>query len=762
MADLRRFTELAHERPAGEVLYQFLRDSGLLSQAGLDGLGRGRGGAPEHRPLLRHRPGPVRPAARRSGRLRGPASPDADRRRRRSRRPPRSTPDADAVAVLTVHKAKGLEFPVVFMTGPGRRPLPGPDAPRAAGPAGGAGAGDAAGGRRSRPGGAAALLRRHDPRPRRAGPDPCRRLRRAAGAARVAVRARGPGPAGRRPRPARSVEGAAHAPLERLAAFEPKAEAVGARPRGRVEGPLSLSFYQVDDYLTCPLKYKYVHVLRVPIAPHHSIVYGAALHQAVQEFHRRQARGYLMTEDELLAAFDRAWSNEGFLTREHEEARLAAGRAALRRFREGAAAARDGRAGLRGARVQLHSGRRSDPRPDGPRGHRAAAGRRRCARRSRARSSTPTRSAPALPGLHPERVTITDYKSSDVRDPVRARERARESLQLQIYAMAYQAETGTAARTPCSCGSSSRAWSGGSRWTRSGSTRPATRSGARPPAFEPGSSRPRRTTSPAATAPFATSARRARPSDRRPARRSRSTSATRWCRSRPRPMADVVRLTADDELASLVGCAAEEFVRVWGEERLRQFAEDVPQGREADMDVRVGPGPGPAARLLRPGSPASAGTTSRRRLLASRARSRRILDTYADGLRRDDAGPARDRADARAAGPPVPRSASSRTGRWRWPSIASSRPPGWSRHLAAVVVSQRVGCVKPAAGDLRGRGARARRRLRAGDPARRRRPRRRRGRRPAVPAGGPRWVRMKPEDSPLPDRAAGSGRDART
>jgi DNA helicase-2/ATP-dependent DNA helicase PcrA len=50
--------------------------------------------------------------------------------------------------------------------------------------------------------------------------------------------------------------------------------------------------------------------------------------------------------------------------------------------------------------------------------------------------------ARVLPGFYPERVTITDYKSSDVRDPARARERARESLQLQIYAMAYQAETG--------------------------------------------------------------------------------------------------------------------------------------------------------------------------------------------------------------------------------------------------------------------------------------------------------------------------------
>jgi CRISPR/Cas system-associated exonuclease Cas4 (RecB family) len=41
-----------------------------------------------------------------------------------------------------------------------------------------------------------------------------------------------------------------------------------------------------------------------------------------------------------------------------------------------------------------------------------------------------------------ERVTITDYKSSDVRDPAKARQRARDSLQLQIYAMGYEAMTG--------------------------------------------------------------------------------------------------------------------------------------------------------------------------------------------------------------------------------------------------------------------------------------------------------------------------------
>jgi DNA helicase-2/ATP-dependent DNA helicase PcrA len=155
-----------------------------------------------------------------------------------------------------------------------------------------------------------------------------------------------------------------------------------------------------------------------------------------------------MTEDELLASFDRAWSNEGFLTREHEEARLAAGRAALRRFREGqlkpgavvpAYVEREFSFSLDGDRIRGRMDRvdiqrlsiQPQAEADGAPGAEAADS------RQHADAVSPT-----LPGLHPERVTITDYKSSDVRDPARARERARESLQLQIYAMAYEAETG--------------------------------------------------------------------------------------------------------------------------------------------------------------------------------------------------------------------------------------------------------------------------------------------------------------------------------
>jgi DNA helicase-2/ATP-dependent DNA helicase PcrA len=231
-------------------------------------------------------------------------------------------------------------------------------------------------------------------------------------------------------------------PLDRLAAFAGAAEPAEAA-RGPIEEPLSLSFYQVDDYLTCPLKYKYAHVLRVPLAPHHALIYGAALHKAVQVFHHRHARGQVMSEQELSEVFEAAWTNEGFVSREHEEARLEAGRAALRRFREAQLEP--------GAVIPTYVEREFSFMLDGDR----IRGRwDRVDVESADDAGTP--GEPALPATEPhadvvtptlgmlgrERVTITDYKSSDVRDPARARQRARDSLQLAIYAMAYEAMTG--------------------------------------------------------------------------------------------------------------------------------------------------------------------------------------------------------------------------------------------------------------------------------------------------------------------------------
>ncbi len=182
-------------------------------------------------------------------------------------------------------------------------------------------------------------------------------------------------------------------------------------------------------------------MLRVPLAPHHSLIYGSALHAAVAEFHRRHARGDVMSEEQLFASFEAAWTNDGFLSREHEEARLAAGREALRRFRAAqlepgaitpAYVEREFSFLLDGDRVRGRMDRvdivpRDPSEPVPVMADDAGSG---------ADVVEPTL------GLAPERVVITDYKSSDVRDPARARQRAKDSLQLSIYAMGYEAMTG--------------------------------------------------------------------------------------------------------------------------------------------------------------------------------------------------------------------------------------------------------------------------------------------------------------------------------
>jgi DNA helicase-2/ATP-dependent DNA helicase PcrA len=229
---------------------------------------------------------------------------------------------------------------------------------------------------------------------------------------------------------------------ERIAATAVAAPASPEPPSAPGPGndPLVLSFSGIDAYLSCPLKYKLGHVVRVPVPPHHAMVYGAALHRAVQEFHRRHSRGEVMSDEELGVAFEAAWSNEGFLSRDHEDARLQAGRETLRRFRAAQLAPdavvpayveREFSFSLAGDRIRGRWDRVDiEPADDEP-----------------ARAASPALPhadtvAPTLQLTGRERVTITDYKTSDVRDQGKARQRARESLQLQIYAMGYEAATG--------------------------------------------------------------------------------------------------------------------------------------------------------------------------------------------------------------------------------------------------------------------------------------------------------------------------------
>ena len=197
-------------------------------------------------------------------------------------------------------------------------------------------------------------------------------------------------------------------PEERIHRFAPPPEG-GKEPMVSIpeDQILNMSHLQVDDYLTCPLKYKYVHILRVPILPHHTVVYGKAIHAAVELYHRAKISSTPIPFQDLIRVYESSWNNIGFLSREHEERRFEAGKEALRLFFE-----KEESSNIVPKMVEekfsflLEKNRitgrwdRVDER-DG-------------------------------------KIVIVDFKTSEVYQQDSADKRAKSSLQLTIYAMAYE------------------------------------------------------------------------------------------------------------------------------------------------------------------------------------------------------------------------------------------------------------------------------------------------------------------------------------
>lgn len=178
------------------------------------------------------------------------------------------------------------------------------------------------------------------------------------------------------------------------------------------EKPLQLSAKAVEDYLSCPLKYKFSHVLRVPRGWNHTIVYGLALHKAVEDYYTRRMNGQTMGLDELLGIFKDAWQSEGFESLEHEQLRFDQGQSALKRFFEKADASSAVPAFVeKEFKFSLENNIRLIGRFD---------------RVDQVGGET----------------KIIDYKSSEVNDQKKADKKIAESVQMAVYALAWKETQG--------------------------------------------------------------------------------------------------------------------------------------------------------------------------------------------------------------------------------------------------------------------------------------------------------------------------------
>src|SRR6058998_415637 len=403
--DLERYMELGREMPTGELLYLFLKDSGWLMRLYREETARDVAEAKNITKFFDR----VQAAARtlRYDNVRefvkhldelidageDPAVAEADI-------------ETPAVRVLTVHKAKGLEFPVVFLVHlvQGKFPtqrrrdaleLPG-ELLKDLAPAGDF----------------------HTQEERRLFYVGMTRARREL----FLTSARDYGGTRERkvsqfvlealdlPRDAaRPFKGKAVEEIDRFA--PPAARDAATLPPIPDDEEITISHKQVDDYQTCPLKYRYVHQLRVPILRHHTVVYGATIHAVVEFYLKRRVEGNYTALDDLLAEYERKWLNQGFLTWEHQEARKVAGREALTRFWN-----HEESAGEKPAYIE----------------------------KDFAFSVGATRVRGRFDRVDEDLLgaTIVDYKTSEVTKQKDADRRVAASLQLKTYALAWRESTG--------------------------------------------------------------------------------------------------------------------------------------------------------------------------------------------------------------------------------------------------------------------------------------------------------------------------------
>jgi len=402
VADIERAAAEVPRRRTGEVLYGFLQWSGLLGKLAKEAsaeaeakvkniarffeLVRGYGDVAEHDrvPAFVAHLELLRESGDDPAVAEGPL-------------------DEDAVHVLTVHKAKGLEFPVVFLVGCAESKFPlqrRGDAlalPETLVKEESAGAGAGSQLLEERRLFYVAMTRAMDELVLTSAADyGTARARKLSRFVVEALDLPSPRPVARRTAPLEALAREAPPP-------EPQPPAETAVPDSEL---LRLSYRQIDDYETCPLKYRYLHVLRVPLLPHHAVVYGHAIHEAVRSHFERRLAGQGASLEELVAAFRAAWVSEGFLSREHEEERRREGEEVLRRF---------------------HAGQQANPwRPVAVEEEFAFT-----LERNRVQGRYDLVLAQA------GETAVVDFKTGEVRDEKAAERRTRESLQLDVYALAH-------------------------------------------------------------------------------------------------------------------------------------------------------------------------------------------------------------------------------------------------------------------------------------------------------------------------------------
>lgn len=119
------------------------------------------------------------------------------------------------------------------------------------------------------------------------------------------------------------------AKIERFAHIE----TITAKLPNRFDGEvLRLSRAQIDDYYTCPKKFYFAHVIKIPLLENQYLMYGTAVHAALDHYFSRKLKGEKPTLAQLHDDYTKAFKNVGFISRDQEDLRYQQGLQTLARF----------------------------------------------------------------------------------------------------------------------------------------------------------------------------------------------------------------------------------------------------------------------------------------------------------------------------------------------------------------------------------------------------------------------------------------------
>ena len=120
-------------------------------------------------------------------------------------------------------------------------------------------------------------------------------------------------------------------PYEVKKSFTPKIRKISEIKGNKLD---HISYSQIDNYLICPLRYKYSYVLNIPTPPSRSLNFGDTFHKTLNEFHSKIMSGNKPSLEDLYEIFEKNWNPLGYENEKDRKNTFEEGKVILKRYYE--------------------------------------------------------------------------------------------------------------------------------------------------------------------------------------------------------------------------------------------------------------------------------------------------------------------------------------------------------------------------------------------------------------------------------------------